>query len=270
MTSPVAHGPDETPSPPFDDSCETWVAVADLHGHLAHFDALVSHLDRTLGDSYRLCTLGDSVDNGPDVPALLDRLIALARSRGDRFVPIVGNHDLALLRTLGFPGGAPDERWWTQWRGSYWNPGLGTPEAYGASSLREFVTRFPSEHFEFLRAMPWCHDTGRYLFVHAGAARGPLAPQRDELARRTLPKEPLFLPPMIRDKALARVDDASWDRVVVSGHTGAVRLGGPRFVGANRVCLAADVDKGGPLHAVVLPSRAWLSVDSTLRVSEAR
>ncbi|MFO0648004.1 MAG: metallophosphoesterase [Polyangiales bacterium] len=249
---------------------ETWVAVADLHGHLAHFNALLAHLDRTLGDSYRLCTLGDYVDNGPAVPALLDWLIDLSRTRGDRFAPIVGNHDLALLRTLGWPHVEPDARWWTQWRSNYWNPGLGTPAAYGASSFGEFVSRFPEPHHALLRSLPRCHDTGRYLFVHAGATRGPLAPQREDLAQRVLPLEPLFLPPMIRDKMLARVDDASWDRIVVSAHTGADRLGGPRFVSANRVCLAADVDKGGALHAVVLPSRAWLSVDANLCVTEER
>jgi len=41
--------------------------------------------------------LGDDVDNGPSIPALLDRLIALQGECPERFVPILGNHDLALL-----------------------------------------------------------------------------------------------------------------------------------------------------------------------------
>ena len=40
---------------------ETWVAVADLHGHLEQFDALTAFLDREYGN-YILCTLGDYVD----------------------------------------------------------------------------------------------------------------------------------------------------------------------------------------------------------------
>jgi hypothetical protein len=244
----------------------TWVAVADLHGHRAHLDALLTHLDRTLGDSYRLCTLGDYVDNGPDVPGLLDRLIALKRERGDRFTPIVGNHDLALLRTLGWPTGTADPQWWAQWSDHYWNRGLGTPEAYGARSLHEFEKRFPEAHLEFLRALPWHHDTGRYLFVHAGAARGDLASQRAALESRVLPKEHLFLPPTIRDKALSRVEDPSWDREVVSAHTKA--LGAPHFVGANRICLSGEVDATGILRAVVLPSRRALAVGRDLRVTE--
>ena len=60
------------------------VAVADLHGHLQHFKRLLDRLDAELGD-YDLVTLGDYVDNGPDVPGLLDFLIALKAERGDRW-----------------------------------------------------------------------------------------------------------------------------------------------------------------------------------------
>lgn len=48
---------------------EVWVAVADLHGHRRHLYALLGRLDRELGESYRLCTLGDYVDNGEEVPS---------------------------------------------------------------------------------------------------------------------------------------------------------------------------------------------------------
>ena len=97
-------------------SGETWVAVADLHGHLGHFEALLAFLDRELGADYRLCTLGDYVDNGREIPALLDRLIALQQTRGERFVPIIGNHDLALLRALGWPGSLANPLWMQRWK----------------------------------------------------------------------------------------------------------------------------------------------------------
>ena len=246
------------------DSSATWVAVADLHGHRAHFDALLAHLDATLGDAYRLCTLGDYVDNGPDVPGLLDRLIALKRERGDRFVPIMGNHDLALLRALGWASNAPDAAWYGQWSGRYWDPKGGTPAAYGARTLGEFAARFPTEHREFLRGLPWCHDTGSYLFVHAGAEPGDLTPQRAALAARTLPTEHLFLPRALRDKELSKAFDAGWDREVVSAHN--KRIGGPHFVAPKRICLSGEVDATGVLRAVVLPARRWLAVGRDLRV----
>lgn len=70
------------------------VAIADLHGHLDPFDALIERID-TLCPKARIVTLGDYVDNGGEIPALLDRLLDLRESRPHRFVPILTNQDLA-------------------------------------------------------------------------------------------------------------------------------------------------------------------------------
>jgi hypothetical protein len=207
------------------------------------------------------------VDNGPRVPELLEALIALRAARGARFVPILGNHDLACLRALGWPGERPDDAWYGQWRRRYWDAGGGTPELYarraGARRAPDgaaaFAALFPAAHREFLASLPWFHDTGELLFVHAGLAPGPLAPQLAALAARELPAEHLHLPPPLRDKDLSRRADEGWDRLVVSAHN--KHLGGPRFVGPNRICLSGEVDATGVLHAVVLPERTWLAVE---------
>ncbi len=109
-----------------------WLAVADLHGHRAHFNALLGWAEAEFGAQLRVCTLGDYVDNGREIPALLDDLIALRERFGERFVPILGNHDLALLRALGWPGTEPDEAWYQRWSRNYWNAGLGTPRGLRA------------------------------------------------------------------------------------------------------------------------------------------
>ena len=70
------------------------------------------------------------VDNGPRIRALLDRLIALKAERPDRFFPILGNHNLALLRALGWTGDELDGDWYDRWKERYSNPGFGTPQAY--------------------------------------------------------------------------------------------------------------------------------------------
>jgi ADP-ribosylglycohydrolase len=229
------------------------VAVADLHGHVGHLEALLRRLDGELAD-YTLVTLGDYCDNGPDVPGLLDRLIALSEARGADFVPILGNHDLACLRAMD------DEAWYKRWASRYWNPGGATPAAYGASSGAELRRRMPGRHQRFLEGLPWFARTERYLFVHAGMQEGPLAPQLQPLAAQILPEERLHLPPAIREKGLAKVADPRWEQVVVSAHTKGWALGGPRFVGPNRICLAGEVDETGKLHAVVLPERRYLSI----------
>nr|MBK7068030.1 metallophosphoesterase [Deltaproteobacteria bacterium] len=190
-----------------------WLAVADLHGHRAHFNALLAWAEAEFGAGLHLCTLGDYVDNGREIPALLDDLIALRERLGERFVPILGNHDLALLRALGWPDSVPDELWYKRWSRNYWNAGLGTPAAYGARTLTEFSARFPARHRAFLESLPWVHDTGRWLFVHAGMEPGPLAPQRAALTAKRLPPQHEWLPPQLRDKELSKTADAAWDRV---------------------------------------------------------
>jgi ADP-ribosylglycohydrolase len=84
------------------------VVIGDLHGHLDLFERLLERIEE-FDPLARIVTLGDYVDNGPQIPALLDRLIELRAARPDRFFPILGNHDLALLRTLGWPGEEPDQ-----------------------------------------------------------------------------------------------------------------------------------------------------------------
>ncbi len=259
------------PTPSADDL--PWVAVADLHGHLDHLDALVAHLDALHGDAYRLALLGDYLDNGPKIPALLDRLIALRDERPGRFVAVLGNHDLAGLRALGWPGSAPDDVWYRQWRKNYWNPALGTGDAYGANDAASLAARMPAHHQAFLASLPWCYDTGLWLFVHAGMEAGPLAPQVRALGARVLPATHLHLPPQVREKALAGVCDPEWDRVVVSGHTkdpaGRTRRFGnaPHLSTPTRICLSGEVDHSGRLFAVELPSRRVFEVDPALTVT---
>lgn len=241
-----------------------WIALADLHGRRAQFTALLAWAEERLGPALHVCTLGDYVDNGREIPALLDDLIALRERLGSRFVPIMGNHDLALLRSLGWPGTTPDPHWYDQWRGRYWDHGLGTPEAYGARTLAEFAERFPAKHRAFLEALPWLHDTGRWCFVHAGMQPGDLSPQRAMLAEKRLPDELLHMPSQLRDKALSKASDAGWDRVVVSAHN--KRLPGPHFEGPNRICLSGEVDATGVLRGVVLPAWTFVSVAADGRV----
>lgn len=254
-------------------SGETWVAVADLHGHLGHFEALLAFLDCELGADYRLCTLGDYVDNGREIPALLDRLIDLQQRRGERFVPIIGNHDLALLRALGCPGTLVSQRWMQHWSSRYWNPGLGTPDVYARAtgvatpqSAAGFAALLPPKHRAFLEGLSGLHDTGEFLFVHAGMEAGPLSTPVSGPGRQATAPGPLDLPPQLRGRTTSTVADPDWDRLVVSAHNR--HLGGPCFVGPKRICLSGEVDSSGKLYAVVLPARRYFEVDSKLQVSD--
>ena len=234
------------------------VVFGDLHGHLDLFERLLAHLDARYPQA-RLVTLGDYVDNGPQIPAQLERLIALQAERPQHFFPILGNHDLALLRSLGWPGDIPDEAWYDRWRSRYWNPGGQTPAAYGARDLRSFERAFPLAHYRFLAALPWYYDDGAHFCVHAGLHPGPIAPQRARLAAKALPPDRLQLPDAIRNKHLAMQHDPTWERLVVSAHT---QLPGVSLYSApRRVCVSATADYGEGLLAVVLPERRCWKAD---------
>jgi ADP-ribosyl-[dinitrogen reductase] hydrolase len=237
------------------------LAVADLHGHVDHLNALLNWADAKLGD-YDLVLLGDYCDNGPDTPALLDRLIELRSERGDAFTAILGNHDLACLRAL------ESDDWYHRWCGLYQNAGLGTPTQYGANNPDEFRRAFPEVHRAFLASLPWVHEAPGYVFVHAGMEQGPLQPQIEGLIRQELPTEPLFMPQRLRDKGLSKVADPSWSATVVSAHNKHLRSA--VFSGPNRLCLRAEVDATSVLHAVVLPTGQLVTVgpDTTVNAEE--
>jgi 3',5'-cyclic AMP phosphodiesterase CpdA len=248
---------------------KTIVAVADLHGHRMLLDALVVELDRDLGGDYTLVPLGDYVDNGPQIPALLDRLIDLRAERGERFAPVLGNHDLACLLAMGWDGGPPNRAWCQNWASRYWNSGGETSRAYGAESAEALARKMPPAHRAFLQSLPWYLEADGYVFVHAGLRPGPVAPQLEELARRQ-PLPGTHLHDQLRDKALAVVSDPSWGRVVVSGHTHRPRGGRPHFVTPHRITLSSEADHTATLWAVALPDRCFYRVDRTGAVTRGK
>ncbi|NCA72255.1 MAG: hypothetical protein EOM91_19725 [Sphingobacteriia bacterium] len=64
------------------------VVIGDLHVHLELFERLLERIDHEAPDAY-IVTLGDYVDNGPQIPELLDCLIELLEARPGRFRPIL-------------------------------------------------------------------------------------------------------------------------------------------------------------------------------------
>ena len=244
----------------------TILAVADLHGHLTLFERMLAALDEEYGDDYKLVLLGDYMDNGPEIVELIERLVELQHERTNRFVALMGNHDLACLRAMGWEGGEPDERWFRQWSSNFWNHGLGGAAAYGAESGGELAAKMPPHHREFLQGLPWIHVDGEYLFVHAGMEKGALGPQLEMLSRREL-LDNFWTQPQLREKSLSVVNDPSWEYTVVSGHCNyeyiAQRAPGPNlphFKAERRFCLAATADHGKGLWAVALPQKKLFHV----------
>jgi diadenosine tetraphosphatase ApaH/serine/threonine PP2A family protein phosphatase len=120
------------------------IVVGDIHGC---YDELVSLLELVeLKPSDRVVAVGDLVTKGPKNKEVLE----LFRT-DDRFISVLGNHDLALLRL---------------WRGE-------------SALLKEFQARAAAElnsdsrvYCEFLASLPLMIDLGDHLVVHAGVRPG--------------------------------------------------------------------------------------------------
>jgi len=243
---------------------QPWLAVADLHGRRDRLEALVDWSDST-APGRQLALLGDYVDNGPDIPGLLDLILELDAKRGDSMVAIAGNHDVACSRSLDTLGEQEGAFWSEKWCRGHWNPGGDTPSCYGANygDVVGLAEQIPTAHHQFLSDLPWYADTGRWLFVHAGMEVGPLAPQLEQL--RTRPARPGLhfdgrwdrgLPNHVRGHRLDNSADPDWDRVVVTAHSS--HHAPPAWEGPNRIALHANATEDEDVYAVLLPEKVYL------------
>lgn len=241
------------------------LAIADLHGNLGLFERALEEGKRRAGrDDLTVVTLGDYCDNGLEIRDLIERLSTFGAEHPGKFLPILGNHDLACLLALGRQDAASgDEAWWERWNRRYTNGHeVRTATQYGAKTLVEFREKFEPSHWRFLADLPWARRVGDYVFVHAGLEKGPIEPQLAELEGRDLSAYgALQQPPAVRDKKRARVFDPTWSAVVVSGHT--KHADKKDFVAPNRICLHSATCELQPLHAVLLPARAHLGANPT-------
>jgi len=187
-------------------------AIGDLHGCPDELEVLLARLGAGAEDTFVF--LGDYVDRGPAVRALIERLLRL-RGEGPRTVFLRGNHEDMLLAYLGLPGRYPDAY--------LGNGGAATLASYGVPTDvtgPAAASRLPPAHLEFLRTLELVHRADPYLFVHAGVRPGVPLERQDE--------EDLL---WIREEFFAARHDLPW--TVVFGHTPQreVRLGLPFHLG---------------------------------------
>ena len=147
--------------------------VGDIHGRRDLLDTLLQRIWTDAAPSTgpnTLVFLGDYVDRGPFSKDVIGCLLTLERPGWD-IVPLRGNHEQMLLDFCLNP------EVYRVWRGF---GGAETILSYGvrppqfddladfARARDEFVSRVPKSHLEFLKALPYFHVVGDYLFVHAG------------------------------------------------------------------------------------------------------
>lgn len=136
-----------------------YYAIADLHGR---FDLLASAVveieSHSEGHDYKVITLGDYIDRGPDSKHIIDYLMI----QDDNFICLQGNHEKMMYETITTP---IEYDWWVD------NGGDATLRSYGwegppySQYAYEVVNK---AHLEWIEKLPLHYETEKQVFVHAG------------------------------------------------------------------------------------------------------
>lgn len=204
----VAPASSDPPAPAPGSSSGRTVAVADIHGELEGFREilktaeLIDEAGRWNGGSATLVQLGDYLDRGPDVRAVMDLLMRLqteAREAGGEVVVLLGNHEQMNLLTLyddvspaaleAFTDDRSESRRrrayedWLRWKTGRTDPGgedRGPPpdaaevrhrwmEAHPPGWIEYHEALGPEGTYgEWIRERPVATVRGGVLFMHAG------------------------------------------------------------------------------------------------------
>ena len=200
------------------------LAFGDIHGCRRPLQALLDRVKPTAADA--LVFLGDYIDRGVDSAGVVTHLPALRAFA----LSLTGNHEQMLLDLLA--GDDPTR--------FLCNGGGRTIASYEARS----AWPPPAGHLEFFRQLPAIHETGGFIFAHAGLRPGvPVAAQSPEALL------------WIRGEFLD--SDYDWGRPVVFGHTPfAEPLLTPSRIGLDTGCVY-----GGKLTCCDLLTRSFWQSD---------
>jgi len=148
--------------------------VGDIHGCAGELEALLAALPLARGDT--LAFVGDYLDRGPAVRAVIDLLLDVRARDGLTTVFLRGNHEDMCLAHLGRAG-----QWGESWM---MNGAPATLHSYGVPLGTEgplAADWFPRAHLDFLEGLLPSFAAGRFLLVHAGIRPGrPLEQQSPE------------------------------------------------------------------------------------------
>jgi serine/threonine protein phosphatase 1 len=208
-------------------------AIGDIHGCLELLNSLLKWIEGDVQTSeaerHVLVFLGDYVDRGPHIKAVMERLVS-GFPFVDDTIYIRGNHEATLYQFLS----GEDVSWnWFKYGGleTLQSYGLTPPTDDEEASAMQAVLRnelspiFPIHHRKFLKddlRLTWIN--GDYLFVHAGLRPGiELADQSEHDLT------------WIRDEFMD--SDVDFGKIIVHGHT----ITPTPDVKANRI----GIDTGG-------------------------
>lgn len=152
------------------------VAIGDIHGCLGLLDRLLEAIHAEIAadapDDWRIITLGDHTDRGPNSRGVIDRMIE--RSADERHLSLRGNHDAGMV---DFLTAATSHRLFVEFGGVQTAASYGvtldtSDEERFAASRQALIDAVPSTHLDFLTNLHLSATFGDYFFCHAGIRPG--------------------------------------------------------------------------------------------------
>jgi serine/threonine protein phosphatase 1 len=158
----------------------TIYAIGDIHGRLDLLELLLELIAKDAkrhvkGDKPVLVFLGDYIDRGRDSRGVVERVFDLKANGPFEVIPLMGNHERALLNFLRDP---VPFRGWLDYGGQETLESYGVPPIASTAPDDELIdcaAKLESQigsRLDFLRSLKLWHLIGTYLFVHAGVRPG--------------------------------------------------------------------------------------------------
>lgn len=216
------------------------LAISDIHGCYDQFNKMLIETNYN-PEQDKLILLGDYVDRGNQSKQVLEKVYELVNTYD--VVALRGNHDQMFLDWLVTNDGMNEFNFFR-------NGGLQTVESYcgidffdegiDALKTKRFILDNFRHHIEFLRQLPYFHETDEFIFVHAG-----FNPTYENW--RLTPHEDMI---WIRD--IFHHNPTQTDKTVVFGHTPCVKLHGNADIwfGGDKIGIDGAVAYGYQLNCL--------------------
>ena len=144
-----------------------YYAVADIHGRYDLLTKAFDAIDSAAEGDYKIITMGDYVDRGPESKQVLEALMSYRGVYPDRLICLQGNHEQIMLQSI-VQKMKPD--WWISNGGDTTLMSYGHPAAPFMMYLWDQVSYMdvPEDHLKWIAALPFYYETEKQVFVHAG------------------------------------------------------------------------------------------------------
>lgn len=143
-----------------------YYAIADLHGRYDLFTKALDAIEKDAGEPYKVITLGDYIDRGPQSKEIITDLMLLQSAE---FICLAGNHEAMMVETVRTP---LDPNWWIGNGGdtTLWSYGskVKSSQYYGFPPIGYDPHVVPIEHVDWMANLPLYYETEKQVFVHAG------------------------------------------------------------------------------------------------------